>query len=169
MSGVEMDLSLRRYASWEELRGYCQLVAGVVGRMCVRIFGFESDDALERANSLGAALQLINILRDVREDASMGRVYLPQADLARFGVSEDAVLAGEPDGAWTSLVEFEAARARRLYAAGHRGLPAHPRAGPGLRPDHGRDLQRDPRPHRGGAGAAPPAAGAALLRARRRR
>jgi phytoene synthase len=118
VSGVEMDLSLRRYASWEELRGYCQLVAGVVGRMCVRIFGFESDDALERADSLGAALQLINILRDVREDASMGRVYLPQDELARFGVSEEAVLAGEPDGAWTALVEFEAARARRLYATG---------------------------------------------------
>lgn len=118
VSGVEMDLSLRRYASWEELRGYCQLVAGVVGRMCVRIFGFESDDALERADLLGAALQLINILRDVREDASMGRVYLPQDELARFGVSEEAVLAGEPDGAWASLVEFEAARARRLYATG---------------------------------------------------
>jgi phytoene synthase len=118
VSGVEMDLRQNRYATWEELHGYCQLVAGVVGRMCVRIFGFRGDGALERADSLGAALQLINILRDVREDASMGRVYLPQADLARFGVTESAVLAGDPDGAWTSLVEFEAARARRLYAAG---------------------------------------------------
>jgi phytoene synthase len=118
VSGVEMDLQQNRYATWEELRGYCQLVAGVVGRMCVRIFGFEDDDALERADSLGAALQLINILRDVREDASMGRVYLPQTDLARFGVSDAAVLAGDPDGAWTSLVEFEAARARGLYASG---------------------------------------------------
>jgi len=118
VSGVEMDLVRNRYATWEDLRGYCQLVAGVVGRMCVRIFGFDGDDALERADSLGAALQLINILRDVREDASLGRVYLPQDDLVRFGVSEGAVLAGEPDGAWTSLVEFEAARARRLYATG---------------------------------------------------
>jgi len=118
VSGVEMDLVRNRYATWEELRGYCQLVAGVVGRMCVRIFGFDGDDALERADSLGAALQLINILRDVREDASLGRVYLPQDELARFGVSEAAVLAGEPDGAWASLVEFEAARARRLYSAG---------------------------------------------------
>ena len=120
VSGVEMDLHQNRYASWEELRGYCQLVAGVVGRMCVRIFGFDSDDALERADSLGAALQLINILRDVREDASLGRVYLPQDELARFGVSETSLLAGRPDGAWTSLVEFEAARARRLYASGIR-------------------------------------------------
>ena len=118
VSGVEMDLVRSRYATWEELRGYCQLVAGVVGRMCVRIFGFDGDGALERADSLGAALQLINILRDVREDASLGRVYLPQDELARFGVSEAAVLAGEPDGAWASLVEFEAARARRLYSAG---------------------------------------------------
>ena len=79
MSGVEMDLSQHRYASvGGAAAAYCQLVAGVVGRMCVRIFGFESDDALERADSLGAALQLINILRDVREDASMGRVYLPR-------------------------------------------------------------------------------------------
>ena len=116
--GVEMDLHQNRYATWEELRGYCQLVAGVVGRMCVRIFGFDGDDALERADSLGAALQLINILRDVREDASLGRVYLPQDELARFGVSETSLLAGRPDGAWTSLVEFEAARARRLYASG---------------------------------------------------
>jgi phytoene synthase len=118
VSGVEMDLHQNRYATWEELRGYCQLVAGVVGRMCVRIFGFDSDDALERADSLGAALQLINILRDVREDAALGRVYLPQDELAQFGVSETSLLAGRPDGAWTSLVEFEAARARRLYASG---------------------------------------------------
>jgi squalene synthase HpnD/squalene synthase HpnC len=118
VSGVEMDLTQRRYATWEELRGYCQLVAGVVGRMCVRIFGYRGDGALERADALGAALQLINILRDVREDASMGRVYLPQDDLARFGVSDRAVLAGDPDGAWTSLVEFEATRARHLYATG---------------------------------------------------
>jgi len=118
VSGVEMDLSQSRYATWEELRGYCQLVAGVVGRMCVRIFGFDEDGALQRADSLGAALQLINILRDVREDASLGRVYLPQDELAQFGVSEASLLAGEPDGAWTSLVEFEAARARRLYASG---------------------------------------------------
>jgi phytoene synthase len=118
VSGVEMDLHQNRYPTWEELSGYCQLVAGVVGRMCVRIFGFDGDDALERADSLGAALQLINILRDVREDASLGRVYLPQDELARFGVSEASLLAGRPDGAWTSLVEFEAARARRLYATG---------------------------------------------------
>jgi squalene synthase HpnC len=131
VSGVEMDLSTDRYASWEELRHYCHLVAGVVGRMCVRIFGFESPAALELADSLGAALQLINILRDVREDAGMGRVYLPHDELARFGISEDSLLAGHPDGAWAELVAFEAARARRLYASGIevcRHIPAPARA-----------------------------------------
>ena len=118
VTGVEMDLTRSRYATWEELRGYCHLVAGVVGRMCVRIFGFDDPAALELAGSLGIALQLINILRDVREDAEMGRIYLPQDELARFGVTAASVLAGEPDGSWRALVEMEAARARRLYASG---------------------------------------------------
>jgi squalene synthase HpnC len=131
MDGVELDLTRRRYASWDELRQYCHLVAGVVGRMCVRIFGYDDEAALERADTLGAALQLINILRDVREDAGMGRVYLPQAELARFGISEASLLAGEPDGAWPALVELEAARARGLYAAGIgvcRHIPGQARA-----------------------------------------
>ena len=118
VSGVEMDLTTNRYATWDELRGYCHLVAGVIGRMCVRIFGFDDALALERADALGAALQLINILRDVREDAGMGRVYLPQEELARFGISEASLLAGEPDGSWHALVDHEAARARQLYASG---------------------------------------------------
>ncbi len=118
VSGVAMDLSRHRYASWDELSRYCHLVAGVVGQMCVRIFGSTDPSALERADDLGTALQLINILRDVREDASMGRVYLPTDDLARFGISEAALLAGEPGSSWAALVEHEAARARRLYASG---------------------------------------------------
>jgi squalene synthase HpnC len=118
VSGVEMDLTTNRYASWDELRTYCHLVAGVVGQMCVRIFGFDAAEALERADSLGIALQLINILRDIREDASMGRVYIPQEELARFGISEESLLRGSPDGEWAALVAYEAARARRLYASG---------------------------------------------------
>jgi squalene synthase HpnC len=118
ISGVEMDLSTTRYATWDDLRGYCHLVAGVVGRMCVRIFGYDSDAALERADALGAALQLINILRDVREDAQMGRIYLPQDELARFGIAEAALLRGQPEGDWNGLVAHEATRARRLYAQG---------------------------------------------------
>lgn len=131
VSGVEMDLTAARYASWEELRTYCHLVAGVVGRMCVRIFGFDAEEALERADSLGIALQLINILRDVREDAAMGRIYLPHDDLARFGISEESLLSGAPDGEWPALVAYEAARARRLYTSGIevcRHVPAQARA-----------------------------------------
>ena len=89
VDGVEMDFSRSRYATFEELRAYCNLVASVVGRMCVRIFGFDDPVALERADDLGLALQLTNILRDVREDAvDMKRVYLPQDELARFGIPE---------------------------------------------------------------------------------
>jgi len=118
VSGVAMDLSCHRYASWDELGRYCHLVAGVVGQMCVRIFGSADPAALARADDLGTALQLINILRDVREDASMGRVYLPADDLARFGISEAGLLAGEPGPTWPALVEHEAVRARRLYTSG---------------------------------------------------
>src|SRR5438067_672287 len=75
IDGVDMDLLNRRYASWEELSLYCQRVAGAVGRMCVRIFGFSNPAAIDHANQLGLALQLTNILRDVAEDAGMGRVY----------------------------------------------------------------------------------------------
>ena len=72
------------YATFEELRAYCRLVASVVGRMCVRIFGFDDPVALDRADDLGLALQLTNILRDVREDAGRGRVYLPRRRARTF-------------------------------------------------------------------------------------
>jgi len=90
IDGVEMDFTKVRYETWDELVTYCNLVASIVGRMCVRIFGFEDDAALERADDLGIALQLTNILRDVREDAEMGRIYLPLEDLRRFGVTQES-------------------------------------------------------------------------------
>src|SRR5580704_6410399 len=96
VDGVEMDFTRSRYETFEELRAYCNLVASVVGRMCVRIFGFEDRVALQRADDLGLALQLTNILRDVREDAvDMKRIYLPQDELARFGIPEPALVDGE--------------------------------------------------------------------------
>src|SRR5580658_5421619 len=89
IDGVEMDFSQTRYRTFEALKDYCNLVASVVGRMCVRIFGFSDPIALQRADDLGIALQLTNILRDVREDAvDMNRVYLPQDELASYGISE---------------------------------------------------------------------------------
>ncbi|HTU71389.1 MAG TPA: squalene/phytoene synthase family protein [Candidatus Baltobacteraceae bacterium] len=131
IDGVEMDGTKTRYASWEELRVYCNLVASVVGRMCVRIFGFEDDAALERADDLGVALQLTNILRDVREDLGLGRIYLPLEDLRRFGISEDrlrhpeelarsASLEGREG--WDALIAFESARAREYFARGYEVL-----------------------------------------------
>ena len=122
IDGVEIDFTRTRYANWGELRGYCRLVASVVGRMCVRIFGFSDPAALGYADDLGVALQLTNILRDVREDAELGRIYLPAEDLRAFGITERDLLSGEPGDGWVRLVGFEAARARGLYESGLRVL-----------------------------------------------
>ena len=120
VDGVELDFHRTRYSTWTELREYCRLVASVVGRMCVRIFGFSDPAALDVADDLGFAMQLVNILRDVREDASMGRIYVPTEDLERFGVSEAHVLSGNLSAGWKPLVAFEAQRARELFASGLR-------------------------------------------------
>jgi 15-cis-phytoene synthase len=122
VDGVEMDVTRTRYASWEELRAYCRLVASVVGRMCVRIFGFEDAEALLRADDLGIALQLTNILRDVREDAGMGRIYLPIEDLERFDITQESILANEPGPGWSALIGFEVERARGYFETGYRVL-----------------------------------------------
>ena len=127
IDGVQMDFSSTRYATWAELEGYCRLVASTIGRMCVRIFGFEDSAALVRADQLGIALQLTNILRDVKEDAGMGRIYLPQEDLKRFGIVEAGLLAGQPRPGWEALVDFEARRARNYFAAGLHVLDLIPR------------------------------------------
>ena len=118
IDGVEMDLTVSRYATWADLERYCRLVAATIGRMCVRIFGFEDPAALQRADELGIALQLTNILRDVKEDAAMGRVYLPTEDLERFRVSEAGLVAGEPGPGWEALIAHEAVRARGCFATG---------------------------------------------------
>ncbi|MDH3687786.1 MAG: squalene/phytoene synthase family protein, partial [Myxococcales bacterium] len=93
VDGVAMDVEPRRFESWPELAVYCDLVAGAVGRLCVRIFGRDDSEADRYASCLGNALQLTNILRDIGPDAAAGRFYLPQADLARFGIGEREVLA----------------------------------------------------------------------------
>ncbi len=128
IDGVEMDFSRSRYATFAELRDYCNLVASVVGRMCVRIFGFSDPVALDRADDLGLALQLTNILRDVREDAvDMQRVYLPQDELARFGVPEAALTNGEIPAGWESFVAHHVARARTYFESGYEVLQYIPR------------------------------------------
>ena len=118
IDGVEMDLRLRRYETWADLESYCRLVASMVGRMCVRIFGFRDAGALERADQLGLALQLINVLRDVAEDAAMDRLYLPADELRRFGLTEAEVLAGTPGPGWVPFVQFQAQRARSFLGSG---------------------------------------------------
>jgi phytoene synthase len=104
VDGGLQDLEQERYASFDELRGYCEKVAGAVGVACVAVYG---TDDVERALTLGIALQLINIMRDVAEDEALGRVYLPQDELARFGVT---TLEVSPQ--WRDLMAFQAQRAR---------------------------------------------------------
>jgi phytoene synthase len=120
VDGGLQDLDQTRYADFDELRGYCAKVAGAVGVACVAVYG--SDD-VERAETLGIALQLINIIRDVREDWELGRVYLPQDELASFGVSEGDIAAGRVTDAWRALLTFQSERAR-VYLQDGLGLLA---------------------------------------------
>jgi 15-cis-phytoene synthase len=109
VDGGLQDTEQVRYASFEDLSGYCEKVAGAVGIACVAVYG--SDD-VERARTLGLALQLIHITRDVAEDWQLGRVYLPQDELQRYGVSEDDIAQSRVTPAWRSLMSFQAERAR---------------------------------------------------------
>ena len=128
INGVEMDLSRKRYQSWDELRPYCYRVASALGLICIEIFGYRNPSAKLYAENLGLALQLTNILRDVREDAERGRIYLPLEDLARFNVSEDEILGGVYSPNFVSLMDFEARRARELYALAQSELAPEDRA-----------------------------------------
>ena len=128
INGVEMDLSRKRYQSWDELRPYCYRVASALGLICIEIFGYRNPSAKLYAENLGLALQLTNILRDVREDAERGRIYLPLEDLARFNVSEQEILGGVYSPNFVSLMDFEATRARELYALAQSELAPEDRA-----------------------------------------
>jgi phytoene synthase len=115
VDGGLQDTEQARYASFDELRGYCEKVAGAVGVACVAVYG--SDD-VESARTLGIALQLINIMRDVAEDWELGRVYLPQDELARFGVVEADIELGRVSSAWRTMMSFQDDRARTLLTEG---------------------------------------------------
>lgn len=128
INGVEMDLSRKRYQRWEELRPYCYRVASALGLICIEIFGYSNPSAKLYAENLGLALQLTNILRDVREDAGRGRIYLPLEDLSRFNVSEDEILGGVYSPNFVRLMDFEARRARELYALAQSELAPEDRA-----------------------------------------
>jgi phytoene synthase len=116
ITGVASDLSPRIFRVFGELYEYCYRVASVVGLTTIHIFGFDSTEALPLAEKCGIAFQLTNILRDVREDAGLGRVYLPLEDLASFGVTLGDLKESRRTAAFEGLMEFEIARARRFYA-----------------------------------------------------
>ncbi|HET8966151.1 MAG TPA: squalene synthase HpnC [Candidatus Acidoferrum sp.] len=118
ISGAEMDLTVHSYPTFDRLREYCYRVAGTVGLTCTHIFGFKDPRALDLAEKLGLAFQLTNIIRDVREDAGRGRVYLPGEDLARFNVSPADFSKNEATLGVRELLRFEADRAFQLYEEG---------------------------------------------------
>lgn len=116
IDGAEMDLYKTRYETFEELREYCYKVAAVVGLVCIHIWGFSGGEATySLAETCGYAFQLTNILRDVREDAERGRIYLPLEDLRRFGLKEDDILNVGMDERFTDLIHFEVERTDKLY------------------------------------------------------
>ena len=115
IDGILSDLEPRQMQTFDELYCYCYQVASVVGLTIVHIFGFRSPKALLLAEKCGIAFQLTNILRDVREDAAMDRIYLPLEDLARFQVPVKQLRSGKEDGPFRELMRFEAARAREYY------------------------------------------------------
>jgi 15-cis-phytoene synthase len=115
IDGVASDLEPRQFQTFEELYRYCYQVASVAGLSVVHILGFESPDALLLAEKCGIAFQLTNILRDVREDAEQSRVFFPAEDMARFHVSREDLLRGNPSDSIRDLMRFETARARAYY------------------------------------------------------
>ncbi|MFB7945812.1 presqualene diphosphate synthase HpnD [Kitasatospora phosalacinea] len=125
VDGVEMDLKGVEYATFEDLKVYCRCVAGSIGRLSLGVYGCEDlERGAEYADTLGLALQLTNILRDLREDALNGRTYLPTEDLVRFGCQQGFALPVLPVGAdFTGLVAFEAERAQAAFEEGLRLLP----------------------------------------------
>jgi squalene synthase HpnC/squalene synthase HpnD len=118
ISGAEMDLTVQAYPTFDRLREYCYRVAGTVGLTCTHVFGFRDARALDLAEKLGLAFQLTNIIRDVQEDHKLGRVYLPEEDLARYGVSSEDFGRSETTLGIRELLRFEAERAWQFYEEG---------------------------------------------------
>jgi len=115
ISGAEMDLTVKSYPTFDRLREYCYRVAGTVGLTCTHVFGYRDPRALDLAERLGLAFQLTNIIRDVHEDAALGRVYIPEEDLARYGVAPEDFSRNEATLGVREVLRFEADRAWRIY------------------------------------------------------
>ena len=127
IAGVEMDLSTQRYPTFEELRIYCYRVASAVGLVSIEIFGYRNQRCKQYAIELGLALQMTNIIRDVRKDMENGRIYLPQEDLSRFHYSETELMQRYYNDRFVQLMEFQARRARQFFANAAAALPAEDR------------------------------------------
>ncbi len=122
IEGVLMDTHIKRYETFDELYVYCYRVASTVGLMSSEILGYSDEIALEYAEKMGIGMQLTNILRDVKEDAARGRIYLPKEDLERFNVTERQILENRFDDNFRNLMKFEVERARDYYAEGEKGI-----------------------------------------------
>jgi phytoene synthase len=119
LEGASWDVERSRYASWEDLREYCRRVAGTIGVACTAVYGpADPERARPLAETLGVALQQINIMRDVAEDWSLGRIYLPQDELARFGVTEADIADGRIGPGWRGLMAHAGSRARASLVEG---------------------------------------------------
>lgn len=123
VQGVLMDTTIKRYETFEELYVYCYRVASTVGLMSSEILGYADKNALEYAEAMGIGMQLTNILRDVKEDAEIGRIYLPQEDLRNFGVTEEQIFEGKFDENFRQMMKFQVKRARDYYEKGEKGIP----------------------------------------------
>lgn len=115
ITGMEMDLQKNQYASFNELSLYCYRVASIVGLLTIEILGYKNDSTQDYARDLGMALQLINILRDVKEDAQRGRIYIPQDELKQFNVTNDMLVNQESNENTQKLFAFQAKRAEKFY------------------------------------------------------
>jgi phytoene synthase len=113
--GMEMDLQKNRYLTFEDLQLYCYRVASTVGLMCIEIFGYKHASTRDFAVNLGIALQLTNILRDIKKDADKGRIYLPQEDLKKFGYAEKDLLSSTYNENFQNMMKFEVQRAKEYF------------------------------------------------------
>jgi phytoene synthase len=129
LKGMEMDLQRNRYLTFDDLQLYCYRVASTVGLMCIEIFGYKHKSAKDFAINLGIALQLTNILRDVKKDSESGRIYLPQKDLIRFNYTEDDILSQNYNENFIELMRFEAERAKKYFAKATENLNLEDKGG----------------------------------------
>jgi len=123
ISGIRLDLEKNRYSNFAQLLDYCYKVAGVVGLIMLRIFGYQDKQAERYAVELGIAMQLTNILRDIKEDFARGRIYLPQDELQHFQVTESDISSARINEKFRQLLKFQIARARKYYQSAKSGIP----------------------------------------------